>query len=708
MADENEIDDKAERAIDRIEDLILEMTKMPGVTKAQLDRLARSAGKAADGLDETARVGHRMKELAKELPGLTAGLSRGTTNFTQLSGAISGTISVISAFAKKIPYIGTVLGVAGDAISSATGPIIDSFDRAYSSFEQLSQIGAISGEGIDGMVDNFAQLGLPLQTYQQLVQSNSTRLAHLGGTVGEAADSFTDAAGVMKRTNAENAISEQNLRRLGFSAEEISDTMIQYADIQRRMGLQGYMDQQKLTEGTIAYGRELDAIAKLTGQSRKQLKDQNDAALRNARFNARLREVEATQGREAAENLRMMNLALSNYPELQKGFQDAASGFVSTTEAQKFFITTQGQGTRVIEGVINKQIGLEQGLGSLQQSIQQTIPYQQSLVKATGDANNAFVNFYETSGFATAAQGDLAEAARKARDAQDQQVKDASDNAKNLQKARSDLEQAASNIDLLILKLPVVTSTIEEFSNAIKVATNQIRYRNVEGPVGEAPSLTGARMIVDEIAKTNQILESSIDPATGKYLTEEQIVDLANKLDALKNALVETNQRIRDETSGAQGYKTPRMDRPFLNDTERGAFRERVIDSLVDFYRANQPTAATAAPTEPTSNVTTPSASDVPTAEQLGLSAPVTPQAGQARGAVISGPRSGYQTTLHGTEAVIPLDSTRKIPVEITDSRDSSAALQMMSAQLAKLDDMVSELKRNTDVNEKIFRTRYN
>jgi len=706
MADENDdIDDKAERAIDRIEDLILEMTKMPGVTKAQLDRLARSAGRAADGLDEAARVSTHMKKLAGAIPGLTAGLSRGTTNFSQLSGVISGTISVITAFAKKIPYVGGALGIAGDAISASTVPIIESFDRAYSSFEQLSQIGAISGEGIDGMVDNFAQLGLPLQTYQQLVQSNSTRLAHLGGTVGDAADSFTDAAGVMKRTNAENAISEQNLRRLGFSADEISDTMIQYADIQRRMGLQGYMDQQKLTEGTIAYGRELDAIAKLTGQSRKQLKDQNDAALRNARFNARLREVEATQGREAAENLRMMNLALSNYPELQKGFQDAASGFVSTTEAQKFFITTQGQGTRVIEGVINKQIGLEQGLGSLQQSIQQTIPYQQSLVKATGDANNAFVNFYETSGFATAAQGDLAEAARRARDAQDQQVKDASDNAKNLQKARGDLEQAASNVDLLILKLPVVTATIEEFSNAIKAATNQLRYRNIEGPVGEAPSLTGARMIVDEIAKTNQILESSVDPTTGKNLTEEQIVDLANKLDALKNALVETNQRIREETSGAQGYKTPRMDRPFLNDAERGAFRERVIDSLVDFYRANQPT--TAAPSAPTSNVTEPPASAVSDAQNQGLTAPVAPQAGQARGAVVSGPRSGYQTTLHGTEAVIPLDSTRKIPVEITDSRDSSAALQMMSAQLAKLDDMVSELKRNTDVNEKIFRTRY-
>jgi hypothetical protein len=40
-------------------------------------------------------------------------------------------------------------------------------------------------------------------------------------------------------------------------------------------------------------------------------------------------------------------------------------------------------------------------------------------------------------------------------------------------------------------------------------------------------------------------------------------------------------------------------------------------------------------------------------------------QTGYAGGGIAKGPNSGYQATLHGTEAVVPLGNDRSIPVDI-------------------------------------------
>jgi muramidase (phage lysozyme) len=71
-----------------------------------------------------------------------------------------------------------------------------------------------------------------------------------------------------------------------------------------------------------------------------------------------------------------------------------------------------------------------------------------------------------------------------------------------------------------------------------------------------------------------------------------------------------------------------------------------------------------------------------------------------ANGGIASGPSSGYQAMLHGTEAVVPLSDGRSIPVTNTSSPEQ---MGVMSAQLDKLDELISVMKNQLSVSSRIL-----
>jgi hypothetical protein len=74
-----------------------------------------------------------------------------------------------------------------------------------------------------------------------------------------------------------------------------------------------------------------------------------------------------------------------------------------------------------------------------------------------------------------------------------------------------------------------------------------------------------------------------------------------------------------------------------------------------------------------------------------------------ARGAILSGPVSGYKPnlTMHGTEAVVPLNKT---PSNLEMPGLGSLDPGVMMAQLEKMDEMISVLKSQLGVSEKLLR----
>jgi hypothetical protein len=77
------------------------------------------------------------------------------------------------------------------------------------------------------------------------------------------------------------------------------------------------------------------------------------------------------------------------------------------------------------------------------------------------------------------------------------------------------------------------------------------------------------------------------------------------------------------------------------------------------------------------------------------------PHISAANGAILSGPTGGYQPnlTMHGTEAIVPLNSPTAQSMGIGSGENTS----LMTAQLEKLEEMVSVMKNQLDVSKKIM-----
>ena len=76
-----------------------------------------------------------------------------------------------------------------------------------------------------------------------------------------------------------------------------------------------------------------------------------------------------------------------------------------------------------------------------------------------------------------------------------------------------------------------------------------------------------------------------------------------------------------------------------------------------------------------------------------------------ANGGVFSGPKTGYSATLHGNEAVVPLPSGDKIPVEMDGiSTMFDEQVSIMTDHVSRLDELVKLLRTGTEISNRILR----
>jgi hypothetical protein len=78
---------------------------------------------------------------------------------------------------------------------------------------------------------------------------------------------------------------------------------------------------------------------------------------------------------------------------------------------------------------------------------------------------------------------------------------------------------------------------------------------------------------------------------------------------------------------------------------------------------------------------------------------------GYAMGGIASGPKSGYNATLHGTEAVVPLPDGKTIPVTMPEM---SNQVNMMSQQISRLDELIALMRSQNGISSKILQAANN
>jgi hypothetical protein len=298
-------------------------SKIAGAAFTQMGKIGRFAG---GSITQFGAAAARASDITDDL----------AFGFRNMTNTITGTIERIAGLGdslesaanslKNIPVVGGLLSTTlGAAVGAAVG-VTDSFMKA-------SSVGATFGGSVNEMSRAASSAGMTLTDFAEMLSSNGENLMLLGGTTEAGAKRFSDLTKVMRASGVND-----ELMRMGYSTKDINQGIMNYAATMGRTGQLQRMSTSQIASESGKYMKQLDALAKATGQQREEVQRQADALKQNAKVQTALAQIEDPEQR------RKMEAYILSFPkEAQGAIADMIStGNMSTEEAVKLGVMLPG------------------------------------------------------------------------------------------------------------------------------------------------------------------------------------------------------------------------------------------------------------------------------------------------------------------------------------------------------------------------------
>ena len=252
-----------------------------------------------------------------------------------------------------------------DHMGKFVGGLGRRLDTNIETFRQLSQTGANFGQSIVTLRQAAGDAALPLDDFAQLIGKNASSLAAMFGSTTEGAKRIAELGRITREVGVER------LAPLGFTVDEINDTLLLNLESQRRTGVFDQLTNNQRTQSAIRFAEELDRLAKLTGAQRDELRSQIEQQQSNERFQVALQG--ATE--EARTRLQGFAATVGNIaPGLNEGFQDLiANAGVPVTESALALVQNIPEASNVIRSLINGTVSAEEALGQIRDASTKSI-----------------------------------------------------------------------------------------------------------------------------------------------------------------------------------------------------------------------------------------------------------------------------------------------------------------------------------------------
>jgi len=257
-------------------------------------------------------------ELGKAMNGLLSSVTSVITGMTNMISTISRLDNSMTAAAQSMSAIPLV----GGAMATVFGAVTGAAERTYKAFQQAASVGANFGGSITDMVNAASGAGLTFDQFSGIVSKTSADLALLGGSTAEGAKRLSELGKGIR-----NSKLGDDLARLGYSTEQINESMAKYSGVLAKTGALSGMNNSQLISQTGQYLQNLDAVSKLTGLNKKDLEDQRAQMMRDSQLRNTLRKMDATSQEELMAFLQTLP------PELQEGAKEVIATGTATSEA---------------------------------------------------------------------------------------------------------------------------------------------------------------------------------------------------------------------------------------------------------------------------------------------------------------------------------------------------------------------------------------
>jgi LAS superfamily LD-carboxypeptidase LdcB len=721
MATEKELQDEMERLRAEVQGLTTDLEE----AKTGL----RAFGKA------TATGAY---DLTKGMGSLALNVGRGDTSFKSLNSVVDIASNALSGMAKAIPFAGEALAAGIQATAAASKFMLEQMDNTAKAFNDLGRVGALTESGMSGLQKQFIASGLSLDVFKKQVGDNAQALARFGGMTGDGAEAFSKITGSLTELDKTGKLADNSLRRLGLSTEDIGAAAAAFVTQQTRLGLTQGRSNAELAAGTKAYAIELDALQKVTGLSREAIQKQQDAALSESRFRANYDTLIAQGKENEAKALMKLQTQISAIgPEAGQGVRDLLSG-AGTDAARKLMASTGGAAQDILDRVKEGKLDETQAALELQQAMKKTADAARNNAQYVDKGSSAFLDYAQQSDLINAklVNGQLV------RERQDKQMAEGTDELTDqtidAQKSMEGMNREMQKLGFTFL--PQASKAVAAMTDSMKKFVEYVNKTigggaDAGGGTASGPSTQQSRAAQSQTAQaapagqTNQVSQTMVTNTGGgaamvfrgrrggakgggggggpEVDNSKEAVATAGGL--IKGSLSGVNKGLVDAlVQAVTAYGKPITVTSGLRSNEE---QQKLYDDFVA-GRSKFPAAKPGESKHNTGNAVDISLSDANALadggflKAAGLGRPVKgdpvhiQQVSAANGAILSGPMGGYKPnlTMHGTEAIVPLNTPTQ-QAAATGGMDTS----LMSAQLDRLDEMVSLMKNQLGVSTRIM-----
>ena len=679
-----------------------------------------------------------LKAFGKALAGAPGDIARGMGTFSKQLGngdsslktfntVIDTAAGAAGGLAKTIPVMGDALAASIRAVAEASKFVVDQLDATAKSFNDISEVGAAMGDGMTGLRRQFENSGLSLQQYTKVIKANSETMAQFRGLTGKGAEDFSSIVGELTQG------SDDSLRRLGLSADQIGSTTAAYVKQQTLLGRAQYTTNEQLRKGTVEYAKELDILSKITGQNREAIQAQQDAALSESRFRAVYERMMSSGQEDAAKAMMSFQTVVSGLSkEAGQGIRDLSSGIVDSAAAQKLFNSTNGAALDIVERLKNGQITQAQAQQELTSAINANIPRMQDQAQYNKDAAEQQIGLADAYKLGRARFDANNEVIVEARKEQEKQIKATDQLTKDTVTAQKALEGMAIEVNkMAMVFMPSAATAVQSVSTAMRELFKTVREEvekketkplsGGKGAAAGAAALGTAGAVAGSIIPgVGTVVGGAIGAAVGGIAGSLGMIDYGAKGNGPPEVKPEDYISFSSGTGSKDHFDKlqPNVQSAFMQMARdynqltgkklqiNSAYRS--IEEQANVDSGKNPKAAPGMSLHNQGRALDIQSNQRSELEGLGLLSqygfkPLAndpPHISMADGGVLSGPTGGYKPnlTMHGSEAIVPLPDGRSIPVT-----DSGKDIGVMSAQLDKLDEMVSVLKSQLTISTKLL-----
>jgi len=370
--------------IDKMFESIQSVSKGMGPLADEERALTEATKQTKDNFKALART---TKELAQSFG--NAGKSffdaaEGAAKYGKATKEVTGALGDLLG---KIPLVGGAFGGLLKAIGGVVAATLEQNDALVKSYQTLSDFGALDMRGVEGVFADLQRLKLVTSQIGQLegsLKKLQPELAALGGSAALGRAKFVDVMSNIIGTDL-----EKELRKLGYTQEQISDNAAQYLAREARLGNIQTKTVQQLTQDTGKYLKELQELTMLTGLSREEQQRIRDQQLAEVRFNDYIQELKDKGQTAAAERLQSFSVSIEKFAgkDVAAGFREQLVNFGAVTgdASRKFELATGGAGYRLGKAVEAGTMNIPKALKELGTAGIQTKKVFGTIVKVAPD-----------------------------------------------------------------------------------------------------------------------------------------------------------------------------------------------------------------------------------------------------------------------------------------------------------------------------------